>query len=221
LRGLADTFRRTAGSKKVATASAQLASQAQRLVTSDVVYRDLFRVPSVTELRAQGITGVPVPSSQFVVDAPNFGSPEYWTPVVNRLLGNANIATGGCTTSGFRGTRLVETKALPSGQVLSTSVENTITAGTDLGFAVSVEGSGDCQEVGVKVTLTIDQKSPITQTKVIDKIDPGETKTVTFSNLGKVDFVTSITIKVDVAPVPGEANKDNNSAQYRAILSLG
>ena len=43
LRGLADTFRRTAGSKKVASASPSLSTQAQRLVTSDVVYRDLFR----------------------------------------------------------------------------------------------------------------------------------------------------------------------------------
>jgi hypothetical protein len=221
LRGLADTFRRTAGSNKVATSSTLLASQAQRLITSDVVYRDLFRVPSVTELRAQGITGVPVPSSQFVVDAPNFGSPDYWTPVVNRLQG---AATGGTTTptTGFHGTGLVKTVALPSNKELSTTVENTVTAGTDLGFAVTVKDTGDSQEVGVKVTLTIQQVSPdVVATKTIDSINPGEEKTVTFNNLGKVDFVKPITIKVDIAPVPGEANRDNNSAEYRAILSLG
>lgn len=220
LRGVADTFRRTAGTKKVASASAQLAAQAQRLVTSDVVYRDLFRQPAIAEMRAQGITGVPVPSSQFVVDAPTFDSPDYWTPVVNRLNG---AATGGTTpTTGFHGTGLVKTVALPSNLELSTSVENTITAGTDLGFAVTVKDTGDSQEVGVKVTLTIQQVSPdVVSTQTIDSINAGEEKTVIFRNLGKVDFVKPITIKVDIAPVPGEANRDNNSAEYRAILSLG
>jgi hypothetical protein len=216
LRGLADTFRRTAGSQKVASTSAQLATQAQRLVTSDVVYRDRFRVPAITEMRTQGITGVPVPSSRFV-ESPDFGSPEYWTPVVNRV----NNASSNATPTGFRGTGIVETKALPSGQVLSTSVENTITAGTDLGFAVTVKDTGDSQEIQVKVTLTIQQDSPISATEVIDSINPAEEKTVIFRNLGKVDFVKPIVIKVDVQPVPGEANKDNNSAEYRAILSLG
>ena len=37
------------------------------------------------------------------------------------------------------------------------STENTVTATTDLGFAVTVEDTGDSQEVQVKVTLTIQQ----------------------------------------------------------------
>jgi hypothetical protein len=217
LGGLADTFRRTAGSQKVASASIQLASQAQRLVTSDIVYRDRFLGPARNALKAQGITGVSVPGSQFVVDAPNFGSPDYWTPVVQRLLSNSS--TGDRT--GFHGTGIVKTVALPSGLELSTTEENTITAGTDLGFAVTVKDTGDSQEVGIKVTLTIQQASPITANRTIDSINPGEEKTVTFTNLGKVDFAKPITIKVDVQPVEGEANLDNNSAEYRAILSLG
>ena len=38
--------------------------------------------------------------------------------------------------------------------------------------------------------------------------------------LGEVRFATQTTLKVDVAPVRGEANKDNNSAQYSVIFSL-
>ena len=53
-------------------------------------------------------------------------------------------------------------KALPGNQELSATTENTVTATTDLGFAVTIEDTGDSQEVQVKVTLTIQQSpSPI------------------------------------------------------------
>ena len=34
-------------------------------------------------------------------------------------------------------------------------------------------------------------------------------------------FAPQTTVKVDVEPVAGEANTDNNSAQYTVIFSLG
>jgi len=43
---------------------------------------------------------------------------------------------------------------------------------------------------------------------------------VTFTNLGEVPFASQTTVKVDVATVPGEVKKDNNSAQYPVIFSL-
>ena len=74
----------------------------------------------------------------------------------------------------------------------------------------------------VKVTLTIQQQpSPIVATQTIDSINPGEEKTVTFKNLGQVQFATKTTVRVDVQPVKGEANTDNNSAEYPVIFSLG
>ena len=36
-----------------------------------------------------------------------------------------------------------------------------------------------------------------------------------------VPFAAKTTLKVDVEPVPGEANTDNNSASYPVIFSLG
>ena len=52
----------------------------------------------------------------------------------------------------------METKALPSEVVLQTDTDNIVTAGTDLAFAVTIEDTGDNQEVQIKVTLTIDQQ---------------------------------------------------------------
>ena len=219
LRGLADAFAQASRSPKNVTGNALLlAGQAERLVSGDVVWDDLFKDPAIEELRRQSITGVAVPDSSFVPN-PDYASTRFWEAILQRLQGSAT--TGG-SSGGLHGTALISTKALPGNQELSAATENTVTATTDLGFAVTVEDSGDSQEVQVKVTLTIQQTpSPIVQTKTIDLINPGEQKTVAFHNLGQVQFATRTTVKVDVQPVPGEKNAANNSAQYPVIFSLG
>jgi hypothetical protein len=219
LRGLADAFTQSSRSPKATTGNALLlAGQAERLVSGDVVWDDLFKDPAIEELRRQGITGVAVPDSTFVPN-PDYASTRFWEAILQRLQGSATSAG---TSGGLHGTALISTKALPGNQELSADTENTVTATTDLGFAVTVEDSGDSQEVQVKVTLTIQQTpSPIVQTKTIDLINPGEQKTVIFRNLGQVQFATRTVVKVDVQPVPQEKNTANNSKQYPVIFSLG
>ena len=221
LRGLADAFTQASRSPKATTGNALLlAGQAERLVSGDVVWDDLFKDPAIEELRSQGITGVSVPDSTFVPN-PDYASTRFWEAILQRLQG---AATTGGTSGGLHGTGLVSVQALrgKEAQDLSVSTENTVVASTDLGFAVKIEDTGDSQEVQVKVTLTIQQSpSPIVQTKTIDLINPGEQRTVAFHNLGQVQFATRTTVKVDVQPVPQEKNAANNSAQYPVIFSLG
>lgn len=220
LRGLADGFSQASRSpKNVTTNALLLVEQSERLVAGDVVWDDLFKAPTVDELRRQGITGVAVPESTFVPNL-DYASSAFWEAILRRLQGGT--ATGG-TVSGLHGTGLVKTVALPAKQELSTTTENTVTASTNLAFAVTVEDTGNFQEVHVQVTLTIAQRSPITQTRTIDLINPGQQKTVVFRNLGPspIEFATRTTVKVDVKAVPGEKNTSNNSAQYPVIFSLG
>ncbi len=223
LRGLADGFQASARSPNNVAGNALklLQPPAARLVASDVIWDDLFQAPAQGKggvLEREGITGVAVPGSKFV-SSPDYASSRYWETNLQRIQG---APSGGTTTGGLHGTGLISTKALPSGQELSSSTENTVTATTDLGFAVTVEDTGDYQEVQVKVTLTIQQSpTPIVQTKTIDQINPGEQQTVTFRNLGQVQFATRTSVKVDTKAVPGEKNTSNNSAQYPVIFSLG
>ena len=219
LRGLADAFTQASRSPKNVTGNALLlVGQAERLVSGDVVWDDLFKDPAIEELRRQGVTGVPVPDSTFVPN-PDYASTRFWEAILQRLQG---AATTGGATGGLHGTGLVSVKALPGNQELSSDTENTVTATTDLGFAVTIEDTGDSQEVQVKVTLTIQQSpSPIVQTQTIDLINPGEQKTKTFRNLGQVQFATRTTVKVDVQPVPEEKNTANNSLEFPVIFSLG
>ncbi len=216
LQGLADTFQKATEKKNEDADALLLASQAQRLVASDVIWDDLFKDPSIAELQKQGIEGVNVPDSNFVTN-PDLASVRSMGPVLQRIHGAS--VTG--TPTGVHGTNIVTTKALPTDQELSTGTENIIKATSDLGFEVTIKDSGESQEVHIEVTLTI-QKSPtpIVQTKTIDLINAGETAQVTFTNLGQVPFVQKTSVKVDVKPVPGEKNTSNNSAQYPVLFSL-
>jgi len=216
VQGLADTFAANPSSKGTGEA-AVLAAQADRLLASDVVWEDLFTVPSTLELKRQGVSGVSVPDSNFVANR-DLTTERSMALLLTRLKG----ATTGGTPTGIHGTNIVDVKVLPGGQVLSQTTENTITATTDLAFVVTIADSGDSQEVGIKVTLTIQKpQGAIVKTKTVDLINPGQNKSVTFTDLGQVPFAQKTTVNVDVAAVPGEHNTDNNKASYPVIFSLG
>jgi hypothetical protein len=215
VQGLADTFGTATGAKASASATV-LAAQAARLLASDVIWDDLFLQPATRELAKQGVSGVAPPESHFVTNH-DLVTERSMALVLQRLRG---ASTGG-TPTGIHGTNIVSVKVLPGGQVLSTSTENTITATTDLAFVVTIADSGDSQEVGIKVTLTIQKvQGAIVRTQTVRLINPTQQKSVTFTDLGQVPFAQKTTVNVDVAPVPGEHNKANNKASFPAIFSL-
>jgi hypothetical protein len=216
MQGLLGAFRATKAASDASAAGQQLAVQAQRLITSDVVWDDLFRVADQRALVAKGYGDIGVPDSNFVSN-PELYNARAMTLVWQRVHG---ASTGG-TPSGLHGNGLSYTKVLPSGQTLSTSTEATIKASTDLGFEVGVQNTGENQEVQVEVTLTIPSGGkPIVKKQTIDLIDPGQTKAVTFRNFPDPPFGEKTSVKVDVKPVAGERNTANNTAEYPVIFSL-
>jgi hypothetical protein len=214
---LADALRLTGSSKDSSAAGTLLSRQAQLLVASDVIWDFFFHDPTVAELKAQGITGVAVPHSSFLQN-PELASTRSMVSVFERLHG---ASTGG-TPSGVHGDGLVSVRALPQGTRLSTTQPTTVRASTDLAFEVVVENSGNSQEVGVPVTVTIPQQpKALVLRKTIPLINPGERKTVTFKVTGQPPFGPKTDVKVEVAPVPGETNTANNSATYPVFFSIG
>jgi hypothetical protein len=217
LQGLQATFKQTAGSSDATTAGQQLAAQGQRLSASDVVWADLFRSPAQAVLRDEGIDGVQVPASVMVPDL-DFVTQQSMAAAWRRIQG----ASSGGTPSGSHGSGIAYTKALPSGQLLSTTTQTTIKVTTQLAFEVGVTDTGDSQEVQIKVVMTIPDPNgtPIRKTATIPVIDPGETKAVTFATGGRVPFGEQISVKVDVNPVKGETNTSNNTYEYPVIFTL-
>jgi hypothetical protein len=219
VQGLASTFQTTASSKSTTSDSELLAEQAQRLTASDVVWDDLFKSLAVQQLQHDGVTGVNVPESHFVA-SPDLITAHSMALVLQRIRG----AASGAPAPGLHGTDIASVTAQPGAQVLSLSSVTTVTATTDLAFSVVVENGGDSQEVQIPVTLTIDrpqaQGGPIVKTQTVDVINPGESKTLSFGNLGSVPFASATKVHVDVKAVPGENNLSNNSYVYNVIFSL-
>jgi hypothetical protein len=210
-------FGQLSSARNAREAGGNLSAQAQRLLTSDIVWEDLFRQLAVAELRRQDIGGVDVPESEFLTND-DLATQRLMTSVYQRIRG---AQTGG-TPSGLHGTGLVATKALPGGKTLNQDGDNTVIATSDLAFEVTIENTGDSQEVQVQVVLRVQQNPrPIVRRATIDLINPGERKTVVFRQLGQiVQFVQKTPVRVESRPVRGETRLGNNVAEYSVIFSL-
>ena len=216
IKGLQSAFKETADETDASVAGEQLLAQTRRLLASDIIWTDSFQEPATVVLQDEGIEGLDVPSSEFVT-ADDLVSQSTLAAIWQRIQG---ASTGG-TPTGLHGNQIAYLKALPSGQLLSTTTETTIKVTSELAFEVGVTDSGESQEVSVKVTLTIPkQPDPIVKTAVIPIIDAGETKSVTMKIGALVPFGEQTTVKVDVDPVPGETNTSNNTAEYPVIFTL-
>ena len=212
LSGLARALQLVAQTDDPQESGQNLANQAQRLVASDVVYIDAFKAASESVLAQQGVTNVPVPASVFVQN-PEFGSPTFWTQTVERL-------TQGPEAGGLRGNGIVGVRVQPGGQELVRGEDNTVEQSADLAFEVLVENSGESQETQVKVILIIRQDPQIRKEQIIDVINPQETKTVRFTGFDTLQFSTQTTLQVQVEPVQGEQNTNNNTREYPIIFTL-
>ena len=206
LDGLATAFAQVAQTSNPDESGQLLASQAQRLVASDVVYADGFQSPTETVLEEQGVSNVPVPASKFVQN-PEFGSPTQWKQTVARL-------TQAPESGGLHGNGIQAVRVQGSDQQLSPSQDNSIQATSDLAFEVLIQNSGDSQETQVEVTLTVLQDPQIKKQQVIDVINPGETKTVTFRNFGELSFGTSTTLQGFHRAGPG---RNEHGQQHRGV----
>jgi hypothetical protein len=206
--------------KKTTGEAAILEEQSDRLLASDVVWSDLFQRPSKTVMSDEGVTGVVPPDSTFVANRQLFAETS-----LNLMLSRLRGASTGGQVSGLHGTNIVGTKAQPGNHALSTDTENTITATPSLAFAVTVEDSGDAQEVNIQVTMTLKKDGggkPIVQTKKIAVINPQQKKVVSFSGINTSGFfAVKSHLEIDVKPVQGETRTDNNHVSYPVIFSLG
>jgi hypothetical protein len=214
LNGLVQAFSQVQSAKDSAEAGQALAIPAQRLVASDVVYEDLFYEGSRTVMSNEDVQGIPIPESDFVKSG-DLASPTAWALIVERL-------TRSPSAGGVHGNQIVSVLVQPGEQQLSPTEDNTVKASDNLSFQVLVKNSGESQETQVKVSLTIQQSpQPVRKEQIIDLINPGETRTVVFKDLGSLSFGTRTTLKVNVEPVTGETNTSNNTAEYPLIFTLG
>jgi hypothetical protein len=217
LRQLQEAFRQVASSTP-GDPGKVLAPPMWRLLASDVVWADEFLASSTAVMEARDIRGIEVPSSTFLSNT-DLATERLLAQIWQRLVGSQG---GGEPAPGLHGTALVSVRALPAGQRLQPGQDNFVVASPELAFEVTIENSGENQEVGVEIAFAIDQSpTPIEKQGKIQIINPGEQKTIRFGNLGQIiQIAQKTTVKVEAKAVPGETRIDNNSASYSVTFTL-
>ena len=107
LTGLANTLAE-AGSKPADKVANLLADQAQLLSASDLVWKELFKLPATQTMNRLGVKGVIAPTSQMITN-PEVVSPLALKEVYESLTAT-NPTTGNVT--GLRGSELLSTEAV-------------------------------------------------------------------------------------------------------------
>lgn len=217
LRQLQEAFRQVASSTP-GDPGKVLAPPMRRLLASDVVWADEFLASSMAVMEARDIRGIEVPISVFLANT-DLATERLLAQIWQRLVGSQG---GGEPAPGLHGTALVSVTALPSGQRLQPGQDNFVVATPDLAFEVTIENSGENQEVGVEIVFTVEQSpQPIKKQGKIQIINPGEQKSHAFRNLGQiVQFAQKTTVKAEAKAVPGETRIDNNTASYSVTFTL-
>ena len=220
LTGLANTLA-GAGSKSATDVADSLATQAQTLTASDIVWANLFHLPATQTLKSVGVKGVIAPPSQ-IVSNPEVLSANSFSLVLGRL----GSTTKGGKVTGLHGSELVSVEAVAGGasKQLSPSTPTTVDVAPNLAFKITFTDSGNFQEVKVPVTLTVSVfgKTVLTKKTVVDSIASKETTSVSVANLDLPTsaFGQTARVKVEIGKVPGEKNLANNSASYPVFFSL-
>jgi hypothetical protein len=194
-------------------------------VASDVVYSDSYTPTAKDVLREEGVDGVTVPDSAFVVSPEEFTSAKNAQFMLNRWRVGATTGKkkDGKVPPGLHGTSLAGVTMQPSGTPLEPGagvVE--VKASEDLAFEVMVENGGDGQEVQIEATakLSGENSEPQKFTGVLDSIDPAAQKPVTISVDETPTLGETQSVEICIAPVPGEKIETNNCATYELRFTL-
>jgi hypothetical protein len=204
------------GSSKI-TAS-DLAALSGYFTGPDAYYTAEFYPQAQSVLKADGVTGVTVPTSMSFLKSSMFG-PLKLQAMLKHIPGSA--------VGGIHGVAVISV-AVQSGtssQQLQPGRQNRVKASADMVFVVTVANQGTVTESGVPVSLTL--KPPAgaqaqKQTHTIDSIKAGKTVTVQFSGYnipsGALARVSGLTAKA--GPVPLEKVLSNNTLDLKIILTL-
>ncbi len=194
------------------TASTKIAGTMEIFLASDVIYSQRV-VPLIEQtLSAGGVSGQTTASSRFL---PNLG----WltaSTVQSNITGQAASASG-AVTPGTHGSALkgvsVGTSALEPSPTL-----NHVNAGSNPTFTAMVENSGTNPETNVKVEVSVTaEDKTFKASHLIGKTEPGQTYSANIPVNG-VTLEAASRVTVNVVPVPGETDVENNKETYLVIF---
>jgi uncharacterized repeat protein (TIGR01451 family) len=195
-----------------AQVSPKIAGDMETFLASDVIYSQRV-APLIGEtLSANGIQAG-TQSARFL---PNLGWLEAST-VASRLTGQAANGANSSIAPGTHGSALIGV-AVGTNTLAPEPTLNHIAGGGSPTFTITVENTGTNAETNVKVDVTVTAAGKVLKdSHVINSTQPGSKANVEIPVTG-VSVGVASKIEVNVEPVPGETNAENNKNTYLAIF---
>ena len=199
---IADEMSTALGDVGADKATEKIAKQMRVLLASDVIYSSVTRPEINGVLADNGIEGVDVPKSEFLPDGTEWLDETKVSTALGSISGSTSAETPGIHGLGLISTNVNGTELVPES---TTAVEAAETPEVE----VEVQNQGESTENGVTVSVTA---GGTTVQESIESIGAGETSSVIIP-LTPTPKGT-VTLEVNVEPVPGETVSENNEASY-------
>jgi hypothetical protein len=197
-----------------------IAGQMEVFLASDVAWQTRV-VPFIKHALDEGeVAGQEIGSSQFMTNT-SWIQPETIAAVLDQQLSSGGTGSGEPTGPGLHGTGLDSTTY---GDItLQPGVTNRLTYEPNQPFVVKFTNQGENDEFDIKVTvrLTSEGSDTITMSKTVPKLVPQESATVELPLDRQPPLGAAVTIRTQVAKVPGEEKTDNNKSEYPALFARG
>jgi hypothetical protein len=192
---------------------ALMAGCMQRLLSSDVIYDDSYSTSASQALKNAGITHQ-VPTSRFLRPGDtSLVTPRGFAVVVKRLHPGS--------VTGIHGTGIGTVTA--NGTTLTAPGPITVNYKQGLSFTIVVKNTGNSEEVGVPVlvSLKFPNAAPVKKRTTVSSIPKGGSVRVTLpTSITHPQFTGEYHVHAMVGPVPGEKNLSNNSLNTTITLKL-
>jgi hypothetical protein len=213
--GIADALPTALGDQGRREGTEQVAREMQVFLASDIIYRDRV-IPSLRgPLKEEGLLGeVRTPNSQFLPgdDWLDAGT------VADRVRGIRTGRPGGAATPGLHGNGLGAVSL--GGQTLPPGGSATVRLSQDPELQVQVTNQGESTETDVGVRVTLGRGGDAIELEErLDSIAAGETKPVTLRLTEQPPTGQGVPVQVEIEPVPGEKQTDNNKGSFSAIFT--
>lgn len=196
-------------------AANRIAGQMSAFLASDVIFATRV-APFITEtLIDQDIAGQTTPASQFLPDV-QWLDPAF---VRKQLTGKGAGKTSGTPAPGTHGHGLLGVAVGTTN--LAPDTTNRVPGGANPTFNVKFANQGENDEfdVVVKVSVSGGSGDPVEVQEDVDQTATGAEEIVVPVPLGEAPPEGPVRVTVEIVPVPGEVNTDNNKATYTVIFS--
>lgn len=205
---------RTALGSQSKQASTEIAGDMESFLASDVIYSQRVAPLIQQTLTSAGIHEQTPATNNFL---PNLGWLEPET-VAARLTGKGSSSTtNGAVAPGTHGHSITGVSVGATTLQPAPAVSH-VSGGANPTFTVMVENGGSNAETNVKVEVTVTSGGKqIKGSHVVNKTEPGSTVPVDIPVVG-VALNAASSVTVNVQPVPGETNTENNKGTFDVVF---